>query len=42
MGENGILKQASNAKNKTEEAAKNESQILGNIEDYIDTITGRK
>lgn len=38
MGENGILKQASNAKNKTEEAAKNENQILGNIEDYIDTI----
>ena len=36
MGDNGILKQASNAKNKTEEAQKNETEYLSNASDYID------
>ena len=41
-GDNGIIKKVKDAKTKTEDAAKNENQILSNIEDYIDTSTGRK
>ena len=42
FGDDGIIKKVKDAKTKTEDAAKNENQILSNIEDYIDTITGRK
>lgn len=42
MGENGILKQASNAKKQTEEAQKNEQEHLKQIEDYINLINQDK
>ena len=38
-GENGILTQAQNAKNKTEEAATNEAKILNEYEDKLDEYT---
>ena len=38
-GENGILTQAQNAKNKTEEAQAAEENILTNYEDYINNVT---
>ena len=34
-GDNGILTQAQNAKNKTEQAEENEQNILNNYEDKI-------
>ena len=38
-GDNGILTQAQNAKNRTEEAQKEEENILTNYEDYINNAT---
>ncbi len=38
-GQNGILTQAQNAKNRTEEAQAEEQNILTNYEDYINNAT---
>ena len=41
-GEIGILTQAQNAKNETEQAQKDEENILSDYEDYINKATGNE
>ena len=39
-GQNGILTQAQRAKNETEEAQKEEQNILDSYENYLNDVTG--
>lgn len=42
LGENGIVRKAQNAREKTKEAKENDIQMLGNLDSEIDDIVSEK